>query len=89
MEINLNKELASYVEESIKSGQYSSASEVVATALKVMQEVQELETMANEDLRRAVAEGLAQLERGEGEPWDVEKTKAKFLAEWSRQKRAG
>jgi antitoxin ParD1/3/4 len=89
MQITLNEELAAYVEENMRTGQYRSPSEVVAAALKVMRQMRELEAASNDDLRRAVAEGLAELERGEGEVWDVEKTKAKFLAEWSRQKRAG
>jgi len=89
MGIRLDKELTEYVQERIRSGDYPSATDVVATALRIMREMQETEVAANDDLRKAVAEGLAQLDRGEGEPWDVEKTRAKLLAEWSRQKKAG
>jgi antitoxin ParD1/3/4 len=85
MEINLDKELSGYIDGKVKSGQYGSPSDVVASALRVMRHIQQLQN----DLKQAVAEGVAQLDRGEGVPWDIDEIKAEFLAQWQQQKKVG
>ncbi|HUD23786.1 MAG TPA: type II toxin-antitoxin system ParD family antitoxin [Acidobacteriaceae bacterium] len=56
--VSLTEELDSYVEQSVQSGYYDSASEVVRAAIRALKQ-SELEDKAKvEALRTAIAEGL-------------------------------
>ena len=66
MDINLDQELAAYVEQKLRAGRFVSASELVASAIRVMRKLEELERASNDELRRAAEEGLAQIETGRG-----------------------
>lgn len=66
MNVSLTPELEKMVGEKVKSGLYNSASEVVREALRLLREQDELRSARLEELRRDVAAGVAQLERGEG-----------------------
>jgi antitoxin ParD1/3/4 len=66
MNVSLTSELERFVEEKVRSGDYTSASEVVRAGLRLLRE-REAEYHARLDaLRRDVREGLEQIERGEG-----------------------
>ncbi len=60
MALNLTKETELEVEETVRSGAYRSADEVIREGLDLIK--------AREKLRAAIAEGAAQLDRGEGIP---------------------
>lgn len=66
MNVSLTPELEKMVGEKVRSGLYNSASEVVREALRLLREQDQLREARLEELRRDVATGLAQLERGEG-----------------------
>ncbi len=66
MNVSLTPELEKMVGEKVKSGLYNSASEVVREALRLLREQDALREARLEELRREVAQGVAQLERREG-----------------------
>lgn len=66
MNVSLTPEFESFVDDKLKSGRYTSASEVVRAGLRLLQE-QEAEHEARlTALRSDVRKGRMQLERGEG-----------------------
>lgn len=79
MDISLNPKLEQFVEEKVKSGDYASASDMVNGALILLQDHEALlpsnptEVL---ELRRKIALGIEQLDRGEGTAWDTEEIKA-------------
>jgi len=84
MNISLTPELEALVHEKVKSGLYHSASEVIRQALRLLEEREQLRQIRLNDLRKEIAIGLEQIERGEVVPFDAEAIKAK-----SRARRAG
>ena len=64
MNISLTPELEALVEEKVKSGLYTSASEVVREALRLLVRVDEVRQRELAELNRAIDEGLAQAEQG-------------------------
>jgi antitoxin ParD1/3/4 len=72
MNINLTPQLEQLVREKVSSGRYTSASEVVREALRLMEEQDRLRAVKLEQLRRDVREGL---ESGPATSWDVEEMK--------------
>jgi antitoxin ParD1/3/4 len=69
MNINLTPQLEEMVREKVVSGLYTSASEVVRDALRLMEERDQLRLARLAQLRLAIQEGL---DSGPGEPWDPE-----------------
>lgn len=65
MNINLTPELERLVDEKVASGLYNNRSEVVREALRLLVEQDRLREAHLEHLRAALAEGLAQADRGE------------------------
>src|ERR1700687_1108262 len=68
MNISLTKELEQLVQKKVKGGPYLSASEVIRAALRLLQERDSLRQAQMAKLRKEVALGLAQLDKGEGIP---------------------
>jgi antitoxin ParD1/3/4 len=68
--VNLTRELEELVQSKVRSGLYNNQSEVVREALRLMAEQDRLREAHTASLRMAVAEGLAQAERGELEDAD-------------------
>lgn len=65
MNVSLTPEFDRFVAEQVDSGRYRSASEVVRAALRLLQQ-REAEHEARLDvLRKALREGIEELERGE------------------------
>lgn len=62
MNVNLTPELEALVRGKVESGLFRSSSEVVRHALRVMLQSEEAHL---DYLRRAIAEGIAQADRGE------------------------
>lgn len=65
MEITLSPESEAIVNEKVESGAYTSASEVVREALRILNDRDMAREARLEDVRRKVAEGLEQADRGE------------------------
>ncbi|NOT31215.1 MAG: type II toxin-antitoxin system ParD family antitoxin [Planctomycetes bacterium] len=65
MNVNLTPELEALVQRKVASGLYNNQSEVVREALRLLADQDRLREAHNEKLRGALAEGLAQADRGE------------------------
>ena len=80
MNVNLSPQLEDMVRQKVDSGLYTSASEVVREALRMMEAQDQLRAAKLEQLRQDIREGL---ESGESTPWDAEEIKQE-----GRQRRA-
>jgi antitoxin ParD1/3/4 len=65
MNVSLTPELERLVAEKVESGMYTSASEVVREGLRLLQERDQLRRTRLEELRREIARGVEQADRGE------------------------
>jgi antitoxin ParD1/3/4 len=72
LNINLTPQLEELVRQKVASGRYTSASEVVREALRLMEEQDSLRRVKLQQLRQDIREGL---ESGPSIPWDVEAVK--------------
>ena len=77
MNVNLTPQLESLVRDKVTSGMYTSASEVVREALRMMQEQDQVRAARLENLRQDIRVGL---ESGRSEPWDPEAIKQQARA---------
>jgi antitoxin ParD1/3/4 len=66
MEISLTPQHEQFIQEQIRSGKYYCASEVIRDALELLEERAHLNQRYIEKLKKEVAIGLEQLDRGEG-----------------------
>jgi len=66
MNVSLTEELERRVEERVRSGLYTSASELVREALRLFFQFDEARRQEVEELNRRIALGIAQLDRGDG-----------------------
>jgi antitoxin ParD1/3/4 len=76
MDITLTPELEQLVSRRIESGKYTSANEVIGEALRLLDHSDAIQQYQLEELRREIAIGLAEADRGELAPLDVEAIKA-------------
>lgn len=74
MNVNLTPQLEELVRSKVSSGMYTSASEVVREALRLMDEQDRLRQAKLDELRREVRRGI---ESGPSEPWDAAAVKVK------------
>ena len=81
MNINLTPQLEELVRTKVSSGMYTSASEVVREALRLMEEQDRLRAAKLEQLRQDIRKGL---DSGAGATWDAEDIKRQ-----ARARRAG
>ncbi|MFL6235698.1 MAG: type II toxin-antitoxin system ParD family antitoxin [Thermoanaerobaculia bacterium] len=65
LNVSLTPELEKFVESRVASGRYQSASEVVRDGLRLLEEREVSRQAALEEVRRKIAIGLEQAERGE------------------------
>ena len=72
MNVNLSPQLEDMVRQKVASGLYTSASEVVREALRMMEAQDQLRAAKLEQLRQDIHEGL---ESGESTPWDADEIK--------------
>jgi antitoxin ParD1/3/4 len=72
MNVNLTPQLEDLVRRKVASGMYTSASEVVREALRLMEGQDQLRAARLAQLRNDIQEGL---DSGASEPWDPEATK--------------
>jgi len=76
MNVSLTPQLEKLVRKKVASGRYNSASEVVREALRLLEEQDRLREMRLEELRKEIAVGLEQLERGEHTEHDEQSLRA-------------
>jgi antitoxin ParD1/3/4 len=88
MEVSLTPELEQLVAERIESGMYASPSEVMGEALRLLKERDETRRARLEELRREIAIGLEQADRGETRPFDPEDLKRRVRARLSEERQA-
>jgi antitoxin ParD1/3/4 len=74
MNISLTKELENYVSQKLESGMYHSASEVIRDGLRLMKERDELHQSKLAELRKEIAIGVDQADRGQVQPFNAEVT---------------
>jgi len=65
MNVSLTPELEELVRKKVESGMYLSASEVVRDALRLLDEQDRLRQARLDELRKEIAVGVAQADRGE------------------------
>jgi antitoxin ParD1/3/4 len=65
MNLSLRPELERFINSAVKLGRYSSAEEVVSAALQLLQEREMERTARLEDLRKEIAVGIADSDRGD------------------------
>ena len=70
MNVSLTPELQELIHERVRSGRYTSASEVVREALRLLADRDELRELRMAEIRAKVAEGLESLDRGAASPGD-------------------
>jgi antitoxin ParD1/3/4 len=85
MNINLTPQLEEMVREKVASGLYTSASEVVREALRLMDEKDRMRAAKLDQLRQDVQEGL---NSGPATAWDPEETKQAGRAKRAAKPRA-
>jgi len=74
MNISLTKEFEHYVTQKVESGMYHSASEVIRDGLRLMKERDELHQSRLAELRKDIAIGIDQADRGLVQPFNEETT---------------
>ena len=82
MSVNLTPQLEELVRAKVASGMYTSASEVVREALRLMDEQDRLRAAKLEQLRDDVREGIAS---GVSQPWSASKAKSEARARRARK----
>jgi len=88
MHVNLTPKLDEYVLTKVKSGRYNNASEVVRDALRRMQDEESRQGATSnlslreiDDIRSNVRQGIAEIERGEGQEYEGEEGLRQFFHE--------
>jgi antitoxin ParD1/3/4 len=76
MNVSLTPELERLVNDKVATGLYTSASEVIREALRLLKERDEVRTVTLRELKRDITAGLTQLDRGESAVLDIESIKA-------------
>lgn len=82
MNINLTPQLEELVRSKVASGMYTSASEVVREALRLMDEQDRLRAVKLEQLRKDIRQGLAS---GPSQTWSAEEAKREGRARQARK----
>lgn len=80
MNVSLTPELDRYVAAKVETGRYSSASEVLREALRLMQERDELRAIQIAEARAKIQQGLADLASGDFLEGTTEQLYEKTLA---------
>jgi antitoxin ParD1/3/4 len=71
MGFQLRRETEEQIEQRIKSGKYASADDVVLAGLALLEAREHSKQRDLDQVREKIAEGLAQLDRGEGADGDA------------------
>lgn len=87
MNVHLGQELETLVESKVRSGNYSSANEVIREALGLLEERDQMLVLQKEEIGEKIAAGRKSLQRGEGV--DGEKVFDRIETELDELERAG
>ena len=85
MNVNLTPQLEGLVKQKVASGLYSSASEVVREALRLMEEQDRMRAIKLEQLREDIRDGMSS---GDPQPWNTEEIKREGRARRNTRKAA-
>lgn len=77
MNVSLTPQLEAFVKQKVETGMYTSVSEVVREALRLMEAQDAVQVMKLTALREDIRRGLSSLENGKGTPLDMSAIKAK------------
>jgi len=66
MNISLSREAQKFIEEQVNSGRYSSATEVMGEALRLLSEKERVRAKQFAELKEKIRVGIEELDRGEG-----------------------
>lgn len=88
MNVSLTPELESFVQSKVSTGRYTSASEVVREALRLLEEYEKARTGQLGEFRAAVDRRLASLDRGEGIDGETVFARIREKSDQRRRKRA-
>jgi antitoxin ParD1/3/4 len=75
MTINLKPELQRLIQKDIERGAYQSVEEFVERAVQMLHDEEDLLWESKDAIHREIGRGLAQLDRGEGVPGDVSRSR--------------
>ena len=84
MNVSLTPELEAYVQSRVKSGQYTSASEVVREALRLHISHDPFANLDPVEVRKAIQEGVEDVKAGRVHEWNPEELKIR-VRERARQ----
>ncbi len=82
MNVSLTPELEKYIQNKVESGRYTTASEVVREALRLLEQKEQEREAALKEFREEIDRRLASLDRGEGIDGE------KFFAELKKRTKA-
>jgi antitoxin ParD1/3/4 len=85
MNVSLTPQLEAFVQQKVASGLYTSASEVIREALRILEEQDRVKATKLEMLRKELQKGIDELDRGEGIPLDMEAIKKEAKARKERK----
>ncbi len=71
MNVSLTPELESLIQRKVSNGRYTSASEVVREALRLMEERDQVQDLYKASMREKIAAGMASLRAGAGSDGEV------------------
>ena len=77
MNVSLTPQLEALVKDKVNNGLYRSASEVIREGLRLLQEQDELREARLAELRKDIAVGIEQADRGDVATLDADSIKAK------------
>ena len=78
MNITLSPEMQQFLDEKLKTGKFTSASEVIDSALSILRDSETLSEEGLDELRRDIRVGINQLDNGEGRPWNADEVKTQI-----------
>ena len=84
MNVSLTNEMSEFVKQQVDSGMYQTASEVMREGVRLLQQREQLRQIRIEELRKQVAVGIQQADRGDVAPLDFDAIRAegrRMLAE--------
>ncbi len=84
MNVTLSPELERFVAEKVKAGQFKSPDDAVNSALTILREQETLTAQDITELRREIAIGTEQLDRGDSAPWNAEALKERIRRQFGR-----
>lgn len=80
MSVSLPPDLERFVEQQLAGGEYASENEILAEGLRLLRQ----QKTRRDQLRAEIQIGLDELNRGEGEPLDMDRVREKVAQRLSR-----